>query len=53
VEQTYKASKLAFSDINCNQKLRRSPRSLCAGIATGPLKTPRTQLKRQAKMTQH
>ena len=42
VEQTYKASKLAFSDINRNQKLGRSPRSPYAGVATGLSKTPRT-----------
>jgi len=30
VEQTYKSSKLAFSDINCNRKLGRIPRSPCA-----------------------
>jgi len=46
-------SKLAFSDINRNQKLRRSPTSLYAGVATGLLKTPRTQLQKQEKMTQH
>jgi len=28
-----------------------SPRSSCAGFATGLLKTLRTQLKKQAKMT--
>jgi len=49
VEQTYKASKVAFSDINCNRKLGRSPRSPCAGVATGLLKTPQTQLEKQAK----
>jgi len=53
VEQTYKASKLAFSDINRNRKLGLSPRSPGAGVATGLLKTPWTQLKKQAKMTQH
>jgi len=50
VVQTYKASKHAFSDINRNRKLGRSP---YAGVATGLLKTPRTQLEKQAKMTQH
>jgi len=35
VEQTYKASKLAFSDANYNGKLGRSPRSPRAGVATG------------------
>jgi len=34
---TNKASKLAFSDINRNQKLCWSP---YAGVATGLLKTP-------------
>jgi len=53
VGQIYKASKLAFSDINRNRRLRPSPRSPCAGVATGPLKTPRTQLKKRAKTTQH
>jgi len=46
VEQTYKASKLAFFDINRNRKLGWSP---YAGVATGLLKTPWTQLKKQAK----
>jgi len=45
VQQTYKASKLAFSDINRNRKLGRSPRSPYVGVATGMLKTPSTQLK--------
>ena len=41
---------LAFSDINLNRRLGRSPRSPCAGVATGcVVKTPRTQLKKQAK----
>ena len=47
--QIYKASKLAFSDINRNWRLGLSP---CTGVATGLLKTPRTQLEKQAKMTQ-
>jgi len=46
VEQTYKPSKLAFSDINLNRKLGRSPRSPYAGVATGLLKPPWTQLKK-------
>ena len=46
-------SNLAFSDINCNRRLELSPRSPCAGVAIGLLKTPRTQLKKQAKMAQH
>jgi len=53
VEQIYKASNIAFSDVNRNQKLGRSPRSPSAGVASGLLKIPRTQLKKQAKMTQH
>jgi len=53
VAQTYKASKLAFFDINRNRRLGQSPRSPYAGVATGLLKTSRTQLKKQAKMTQH
>jgi len=43
-------SKLAFSGINCNRRLGLSP---CAGVATGLLKTPRKQFKKQAKMKQH
>jgi len=35
-------SKLAFSNINRNRRLGLSP---CAGVATGLLKTPRTQVK--------
>jgi len=53
VEQTYEASKLALCDINRNRRLGRNPRSPYAGVATGLLKTPTTQLKIQAKMTQH
>jgi len=49
VEQTYKASMLAFSDINPNRSLGRSPRSPCAGVATGLLKTPWTRLKNRQK----
>jgi len=45
----YKASKLAFSDINRYRRLWPSPRSPCAGTATGLLKTPRTQLKNRQK----
>jgi len=37
VEQTYKESKLAFSDVKRNRKHGRSP---YAGVATGLLKTP-------------
>jgi len=44
--------KLAFSDINRNRKLGLSPRSPCVRVATGLLKTPRTQHKKQANMTQ-
>jgi len=47
------ASKLAFSDINRNRRLGLSPRSPGAGVATGLLKPPITQLKKQAKMRQH
>jgi len=43
VEQTYKASKLAFSDKKRNRKFGPSPRSPYAGVATGLLKTPRTE----------
>jgi len=42
-------SKLAFSDINCNRRLGLSPRSPCAGVATGLLKTPITQHKKTGK----
>jgi len=49
----YEAIKLVFSDINRNRRLWLNPWSPCAGFATGLLKTPRTQLKKQAKMTQH
>jgi len=42
VAQIYKGSKLAFSGINSNQRLGLSP---FAGVATGLLKTPRTQLE--------
>jgi len=45
VAQTYKASKLAFSDIIHSPRLGQSPRSPCNGVATGLLKTPRTQLR--------
>jgi len=44
------ASKLAFSDTNRNRRLGLSP---CVGVATGLFKTPRTRLKKQAKMTRH
>jgi len=46
-------SNLVFSDINRNRRLGPSPRNPCAGVATGLLKTPRTTLKNQEKMTQH
>jgi len=49
VEQTYKASKLAFSDIKRYRKLGRSPRSPYAGVVAGLLKTPRTQFKNRQK----
>jgi len=45
VAQIYKASKLPFSDINRNRRLGLSSRRPCAGVATGLLKTPKTQLK--------
>jgi len=48
-EQTYKASKVTFSDINRDRKLGRSPRSPYARVATGLLKTPWTQLKNRQK----
>jgi len=51
--QIYKASKLAFSNINRTRRLGLSPSSPCAGVVTGLLKTSRTQHKKQAKMTQH
>jgi len=38
----YKASKLAFSDIDRNRRRRQNPTSPCAGVATGLLKTPST-----------
>jgi len=53
LEQIYKTSNIALSDINRNQKLVRSPRSPYAGVASGLLKIPRTQLKKQTKMKQH
>jgi len=53
VAQVYKASKLTFTDINRNRRLGLSPTSRCAGVATVLLKTPRTQLKKQAKIIQH
>jgi len=52
-EQTYKLSKLAFSDINRNRRLGRIPRRPYTIVATGLLKTIWTQLQKQAKMTQH
>jgi len=36
VAQMYKASNLAFSNINRNRRLGLSPRSPFAGVATGP-----------------
>jgi len=53
VAQICKASKLAFSYINRNRRLGLNPRIPCTGISTGLLKTPRTQLQKLAKMTQH
>ena len=53
VAQTYKASKLEFSDTNRNRRFELKPQNPCAGVATGALKTPRTTLKKQAKKTQH
>ena len=52
VAQICKASKLALC-INRNRRLRLSPRSPCPGVVCRLLKTPRTQLKKQAKMTQY
>ena len=49
----YQASKLEFSDMNRNRRLGLNPRSPCAGIAIGLLETPWTQVKKQAKLTQH
>jgi len=46
-------TKQAFSSINRKRRLGSCPRSPCAGVATGLLKTPSTQLKKQAKMTQY
>jgi len=46
-------SKLAFLGINRSRRFGLSPRSPCTGVVTGLLKTPRTQLKKQVKMTQH
>jgi len=47
------SKQIAFSDINRNWRLRLSPRSPCAGVATGLLKAPKTQYKNQAKITQY
>ena len=47
--QIYKADKLAFSDINRSRRLGRRPTGLFVGVATGLLKTPKTQLKRTDK----
>ena len=47
VAQIYKGSKLAFSGINSNQRLGLSP---FAGVATGLLKTPRTQLEKTGRI---
>jgi len=49
VAYIYKASMLAFSDISRKRRLRLSPRSPCAGVATGLLKTPITQRKKTGK----
>ena len=51
--QIYKASKLALSDTDLNRRLGFSSRRPCARVVTGLLKTPRTQLEKQAKMAQH
>jgi len=45
VAQIYKAGKLAFSDTHRNRRLRLSPRSPSAGIATGLLKHQEHSLK--------
>ena len=41
---------LNFHQINSTQRLGLCSRSLCAGVGTGLLKTPRTQFKNQAKL---
>jgi len=51
VAQVYKASKLAFTDINRNRRLGLSPRSPCAGVTTVLLKTPKTHLKNSKNTT--
>jgi len=51
--QIYKARKLAFSNIDHKGRLGLCPTSSCAAVGTGLLKTPRTQLKKHAKMTQY
>jgi len=53
VAQIYKATKLAFSNINRIRGLGLRPRSPCAGVGSGLWKTPKTQLKKQAKKTQY
>jgi len=53
VAQLYKASKLAFSDLNRNRKLGLNPWSPYARVAKGLLKTSRNKLKKQAQMTQN
>ena len=45
VSQIHKGSKLLFSDVNRNRRLGLIPRRPCSGVATGLLKTSRTQLK--------
>jgi len=45
VAQIYKASKLEFSDKDLNRRLGLSPRSPCAGVATGLLKTLKNRQK--------
>jgi len=47
VAQIWKASKLAFSNINRNRRLGLSPRCPCSGVAHWVVKTPRTQLTKQ------
>jgi len=53
VAEIYKESKLAFSSMKGNRWIELSPRSTCAGDATGVLKTTRTQLEKQAGQNGH
>jgi len=49
--QIYKASKLAFSNINRSRyRLRPSPRRRCAGVATVLLKHQEHSLKKTGKI---